>query len=164
MSRPRLRFEGWLRERGLRMTAARRVVLDHVFRHFGHFRAADLVDSLREHDAPISRATVYRTLPQLVEAGLLRRHDLGNRETFYEPEYGRQHHEHMVCVACGKIFEFVAEEIEKLQDEICHRHRFEALSHTLQIHGLCRNCRRAGSRDRTAVGARLASAGETGGS
>jgi Fur family ferric uptake transcriptional regulator len=140
MSRPQRRFEDWLRDHGLRVTHARVVVLEHAFRHFRHFEINELVESLERHRAGVSRATVYRTLPHLVRAGLLRRHDVGIRQTFYEPEYGRKHHEHMVCVRCGKILEFVDDEIERLQDEICERHRFEPLSHTLQIQGVCRRC------------------------
>ena len=54
---------------------------------------------------------------------------------------GRMHHEHMVCVECGRILEFVEEQIERLQDDVCRRHRFHALSHTLQIQGICEACR-----------------------
>jgi Fur family ferric uptake transcriptional regulator len=136
-------FEQRLRERGLRATRERRTILSHAFEHFGHFEAGDLVASLQRHGHRVSRATVYRTIAHLVGTGLLRRHDLGDRRTFYEPVFGREHHEHMVCVRCGQILEFVQKEIERLQDTVCREHGFRALSHTLQIQGICGTCREA---------------------
>lgn len=137
-------FERRLREQGLRATRERRSILAHAFKHFGHFQAADLLASLHRHGHRVSRATVYRTIAHLVEAGLLRRHELGDRGTVYEPVFGREHHEHMVCVRCGRILEFVEHDIEKLQEEVCRRHGFRPLSHTLHIQGICGNCRRDG--------------------
>jgi Fur family ferric uptake transcriptional regulator len=139
-------FEQRLRDRGLRATRERREILAHAFERFGHFRAGELYASLRHDGHRISRATVYRTITHLVETGLLRRHDLGDRRTLYEPVFGREHHEHMVCVRCGKIFEFVQREIERLQEEVCRKHGFRPLSHTLQIRGICGACRHTDSR------------------
>jgi Fur family ferric uptake transcriptional regulator len=137
-------FQNYLRkqlsERGLRVTRERQIILDHIFEHFGHFDAEELLESLHQQGIKVSRATVYRTLPQLVEIGLLRRHEIGDRQTFYEPSFGRKHHEHLICVDCGSITEFVQEQIEKLQEEICRKHAFKPLSHTLQIQGVCKNC------------------------
>jgi len=134
-------FERRLRERGLRITAERRRILDHAFRHFWHFDAEELLASLRRDGTPVSRATVFRTLGRLVEAGVLRRHPLSDGRAFYEPALGREHHEHLICVECGKILEFVQDEIERLQDEVCREHRFQPLRHTLQIYGTCEACR-----------------------
>jgi Fur family ferric uptake transcriptional regulator len=135
-------FERRLRERGLRITAERRRILDHAFRQFWHFDAEELLASLRRDGKPVSRATVFRTLGRLVEAGVLRRHPLSDGRVFYEPTLGREHHEHLICAECGKILEFVQEEIERLQDEVCHEHRFRPLRHTLQIYGVCEDCQR----------------------
>ena len=140
-------YEKRLKERGLRATRERRVILAHAFDHFGHFYAHDLLASLERHGFRVSRATVYRTLAHLVDTGLLRRHELGDRKTFYEPVFGREHHEHMVCVRCGAILEFIQDEIERLQDQVCREHGFRPLSHTLQIHGICKRCRQAGPRE-----------------
>jgi Fur family ferric uptake transcriptional regulator len=137
-------YERRLKERGLRATRERRLILSHACEHFGHFNAQELLESLVRHGFRVSRATVYRTLAHLVETGLLRRHELGDRKTFYEPVPGREHHEHMVCVSCGEILEFVQDEIERLQDQVCREHGFRPLSHTLQIHGICERCRRSG--------------------
>jgi len=134
-------FEEQLRQRGLRATAERRTILTHAFEQFGHFSPNELVQSLHRHGYEISRATVYRTLSHLVQTGFIRRHELGGRRTIYEPNFGRMHHEHMVCIECGRILEFVEDRIEKLQDEVCRRYGFRALSHTLQIQGVCKACK-----------------------
>jgi len=148
-------FERRLRERGLRITAERRRILDHAFRHFWHFDAEELLASLHREGSTVSRATVFRTLGHLVEAGVLRRHPLTDGRAFYEPALGREHHEHLICVECGKILEFVQEEIERLQDEVCREHRFQPLSHTLQIYGTCEACRsRDADRSSAAGGSR----------
>jgi Fur family ferric uptake transcriptional regulator len=135
-----IQFEQRLRQRGLRMTPGRRAILDYAVRHLGHFDAEELLDTLRHDGVSVSRATVYRTLGHLVEMGLLRRHPMGDRGAFYEGSLGREHHEHLVCVECGAILEFVQKEIEKLQEEVCREHGFQPLRHTLQIYGLCEKC------------------------
>jgi Fur family ferric uptake transcriptional regulator len=142
-------FERRMRELGLRVTAERRTVLEHAFRYFGHFDADALLRSLQRRGARVSRATVYRTLTHLVDAGLLRRYDLGGRHAVYEPAFGRTHHEHLVCVHCGRMYEFVQQRIEQLQEEVCREHRFVPISHTLQIHGICEPCRRGRRRTRS---------------
>ena len=101
---------------------------------------------------PVSRATVFRTLGRLVEAGVLRRHPLSDGRAFYEPALGREHHEHLICAECGKILEFVQEEIERLQDEVCREHRFRPLRHTLQIYGVCEACQQRQDEHRSAAG------------
>lgn len=134
------RFENRLRERGLRVTPERRAILEFAFRHFGHFDAEELRAALDHSGIVVSRATVYRTLTHLVETGFLRRHPLGRGRTFYEPSFGRLHHEHLVCVRCGAILEFVQDDIEQLQEQVCREHGFRPLRHTLQIHGVCAAC------------------------
>jgi Fur family ferric uptake transcriptional regulator len=131
-----------LKERGLRLTAERRAILRSMLRHRRHFDPEGLLNELRRDGVRVSRATVYRTLGHLTDTGLLRRYDLGDRQTLYEISVGREHHEHLICTRCGMIFEFVHDEIERLQDEVCHRFRFEPIHHSLQIYGVCAECSR----------------------
>jgi Fur family ferric uptake transcriptional regulator len=77
---------------------------------------------------------------------------LADGRVFYEPAVGREHHEHLICVECGKILEFVQEEIERLQDEVCREYRFEPQRHTLQIYGTCEACRTGKAEQATAEG------------
>ena len=131
---------GKLKDRGIRLTAERRTILEGIHSCGGHFDADTLLDHFRRRGDRVSRATVYRTLGTLVELGLLRKIEMGDRQSLYEPLEGREHHEHMICLHCGEIIEFVEPEIERLQDEVCRRRGFTPQDHTLQIYGICSAC------------------------
>ncbi len=90
----------------------------------------------------VSRATVYRTLNKLVDAGLLRRIDVGPR-MFYEQDYGYPQHDHLVCQECGKKIEFQAPAVTLALQEICRQHQFQSSGHTFVIRGTCAECNRA---------------------
>ena len=134
------RVFGELRARGMRLTPARRTVVEGILAVGGHFDAEGLAQQIGEGKTKVSRATVYRTVSCLVDLGLLRRYDLGDRPAEFETTLGRAHHEHMICDGCGRVLEFVEDRIERLQEEVCRKHGFLALRHTLQIHGLCSSC------------------------
>lgn len=87
----------------------------------------------------VSRTTVYRTLNEFVDAGLLRRFELNGRSV-YEHDYGYPEHDHFYCVKCHELTEFQSEEITRLRDEIAREHRFRVRSHRLIIQGVCRRC------------------------
>lgn len=141
-------LERVLRSNGLRITAGRRAILRELAGRTRHFDAEGLLADLGGRRAPVSRATVYRTLSQLVDTGLVRKYDLGDRQTVYEPVVGRDHHEHLICISCGRMIEFVQAEIERLQNEVCRRHRFHPVRHTLQIQGICEDCAKQGVPER----------------
>ena len=133
-------FAEYLAARGLKMTRERRAILDKVLTLRGHFGVEELLAILSRAGLEISRATLYRTLPRLVEAGILHRIEMQSGEARYEPIYGRQHHDHMVCLGCGRIIEFESPEIERLQVRICRARRFRMTGHTHQIRGYCGSC------------------------
>jgi Fur family ferric uptake transcriptional regulator len=85
---------------------------------------------------------VYRTLNKLVDAGLLRRIEIGPRMK-YEHDYGYPQHEHMVCQECGTMIEFQAPAIGHVLQEICKQHHFQSNGHTFVIRGVCAECNRA---------------------
>jgi len=135
-------FKSYLAKRGLKLTPERRVILEEVFRQHDHFEAEELLFRMRQRKVDVSKATLYRTLPLLVKAGLLREEVFGERHLHYEHVRGRKHHGHLRCLSCGKIEEFLDESIENLQAAICARHGFTPIGHRLEIHGYCRECRR----------------------
>ncbi len=154
------RFREFIATRGLRMTRERIEILDAILAAGDHFDAEKLYLDLRVRESLVSRATVYRTLDLLVQCGLVDRSRFASDSFSYEPMHGREHHDHMVCTACGHVTEFVSAEIERLQDEACAEHDFRAVTHRLTIFGLCATCAqgeradgRAGG-ERTAVGRR----------
>ena len=137
------RFERFLRSRTLKLTAQRRRLFERAFATHEHFSAERLYDWLREEPGPkVSRATVYRTLALLVEGGFLSALDAGQGQLVYEHVLGHAHHDHMLCLSCGKIEEFHDGRIEELQIEACRKKGFVLVSHDLRLRGYCKSCAR----------------------
>ncbi len=135
------RFEEYLLARGLRKTDQRRYLVEQVFRRHEHFDADQLIDQLprRGETNYVSRPTVYRTLKEFVDAGLLRRFELNGRSV-YEHDYGYPEHDHFYCVRCHRLIEFQSEELVQLRDSIAREHRFRIRSHRMIIQGTCDQC------------------------
>lgn len=161
MQQAAARFAEYLAKHRLKMTRERRAILDKVLGLRGHFDVEQLLTLLNESGLVVSRATLYRTLPRLVEAGLVHKMEMSEGQARYEPMFGRHRHDHMVCLGCSAIVEFESRDIERLQDEVCHRKKFRMTGHTHQIRGYCSRCdrgrttrepgSRAGRRTATAV-------------
>ncbi len=141
---PEEKFREFLEIRGEKLTEPRRILVRHVFGSHKHFDADELVRDVHDAGHGISRATVYRTLRLLVEAGLLRELRLTNRSA-YEHDYGYPNHDHMHCTVCNRIVEFRNEEILKLRDAVSRAHDFRPSGHRFLITGVCAACSRAHS-------------------
>jgi Fur family ferric uptake transcriptional regulator len=136
-------FEQFLRSRSLKLTLQRRRIFARAFSTHDHFSAERLYGWMRaEPGSRVSRATVYRTLSLLVEGGFLAAFDAGRGELVYEHVLGHRHHDHMVCLSCGRIEEFHDERIERLQLEAAARKSFQLVSHAHRLFGYCRACAR----------------------
>ncbi len=85
-------------------------------------------------------ATVYRTLELLSRAGLVQEHDFGEGFKRYEPLAAQSHHEHLICVECGKVVEFSSERLERMKSLIADEYGFRYHHHRLEIYGVCREC------------------------
>lgn len=138
---------GYLAGKGLRKTNQRAAIIEAAFATREHFNAEELLSMARKIDCSVSRATVYRTLPLLVESGLLRELDLGGETKIYDPNF-LEHptHNHLVCVDCRKIIEFEDPNMELLENCITRRLGFsptnkmikiEAHCDELKLHGTC---------------------------
>ena len=140
-SSPQERFSEYLQSRGKRITHQRRVLVDHVFERHDHFDADELIANLAQLEAgrKVSRPTVYRTLNELVEAGLLRRMNLGGRAV-YEHDYGYPQHDHLHCTICDQLIEFQSDELERLREAVAREHRFRVTGHRLIVTGICHEC------------------------
>jgi Fur family ferric uptake transcriptional regulator len=141
---PEAKFREYLasRPKPQRFTYQQRDMVRFIFSQHHHFDAEQLFDDMKRVGFHISRSTVYRTLTKLVDAGLLRRLELGTR-TYYEHDYGYPQHEHMHCELCGKMIEFQSPAIEAAMREVCSQHQFHASGHTFIIRGTCAECNRA---------------------
>ncbi len=138
------KFREFLEIRGEKLTDRRRLLVDHIFNSHKHFDADELVRDLHDAGHGVSRATVYRTLRLLVEAGLLRELRLTNRSA-YEHDYGYPAHDHLHCTSCNRVVEFRNDEILRLRDAISAAHGFRPSGHRFLITGVCAACSRAHS-------------------
>ena len=133
-------FHEYLRDRGLKYTPERRTILQEVLSNDEHFEAEQLLISLRQMGKRIAKATIYRTLPLLVDCGIIKQVQFGDKLARYEHTLGEDPHDHMVCRCCRRIIEFDSADVARLGMVIAARHRFHALSHRFQITGLCWEC------------------------
>jgi Fur family ferric uptake transcriptional regulator len=141
---PEERFREYLasRHEPKRFTGQQRELVRHIFAKHKHFDTNELLDDLKAAHKGISRATVYRTLALLVDAGLLRKIEIGPR-TVYDHDYGYPQHEHLVCEQCGKMIEFQHPAIEAALREVAGEHQFRPDGHTLVVRGTCAECNAA---------------------
>jgi Fur family ferric uptake transcriptional regulator len=135
-------FTAFLEGKDLKLTSQRKTILEKAMEARGHFSAETLLELSKKKDSTISKATVYRTLALLKESKLLEEQDFGDGKKLYERAQGRKHHDHFVCVRCGKIVEFENDTIEKLQDNEARKHQFRIVYHSLKLFGFCRGCHR----------------------
>ena len=138
-------FAQFLQSRGKRVTAQRRVIVEQVFSHHDHFDADELLSHLQPliAERKVSRPTVYRTLSELVDAGLLRSMTLGGR-TVYEHDYGYPRHDHLHCQVCNKLLEFQSPDLERIRDTVAREYQFQVLGHRMFVTGICADCRARG--------------------
>jgi Fur family ferric uptake transcriptional regulator len=129
-------FRRYLHEQKLKFTPERAMILDAALRKTGLFAPEVLVDDLKALGHRVSRATVYRTLNHLQDAGILKQVFFDNKQSYYEVIAGRQTHDYLICVATGRVIEFSSEKLRQLRDEICREHGFDPLSHRFQIFGV----------------------------
>jgi Fur family ferric uptake transcriptional regulator len=129
-------FRRYLHNHKLKFTPERAMILDAALRKEGLFEPDELVSQLKNVTNRVSRATIYRTLAHLQDAGILKQVFFDNKQSYYEVIAGRQVHDYLICVATGKVIEFNSEKLKQLRDEICRQHGFSPLSHRFQILGL----------------------------
>jgi len=135
------RFKYFLKKRNLKYTPERKEIIKAIVTLKKHFDAEDIYQRLRKQNSDVSLATVYRTIPLLIESGLIVETLHCREKILYEKIYNKRHHDHMVCINCGKIIEFYNEDVERLQNEICQKHQFTPTEHRLGIKGYCKECK-----------------------
>lgn len=130
------RYREYLRRKKLLFTRERIAILEEVMARHDHFSVEELHDSLKVAGKKVSRATLYRNLDSLKEAGILAEVDLGNRHVQYEHVLGHRQHFHLVNEDTGDVLEDDCPEIEKAVEAFAHRHGFDVSRIKLQIFGL----------------------------
>ncbi len=130
-----------LRKAGLKVTLPRVKILDIMERGSSrHQSAEDVYKALLDMGEDIGLATVYRVLTQFEAAGLVKRHHFEGGHSVFELNEGN-HHDHILCVKCGKVDEFIDEMIEQRQKDIAKKLGYEMTDHCLYMYGVCSKCR-----------------------
>lgn len=147
---PEDKFREYLMTQGKRLTTERETIVREVFASHEHFDAEQLVSLLsqRTDGKRVSRSTVYRTLTQLVEAGLLRAVARPNAREVYEHDYGYPQHDHLICNSCGSLIEFQDDAITKILEQVGAQNGFRVSGHRLEVYGKCAQCCRPKRRQR----------------
>jgi Fur family ferric uptake transcriptional regulator len=130
-----------LKDAGLKVTHPRTKILDVLQSNPDmHLSADEIHNKLVDHNESIGLATVYRVLTQLELAGLIQKNQFSDNQSSYEIK--KQHHDHLICTKCGKIIEFMNDDLEALQEKISDTYQFRLDSHVMTLFGVCRdgNC------------------------
>ncbi len=134
-------FVKFLKHQGCKWTPEREKVLQEVFATEGHFEADELSYRLRKKGRQVSKATVYRTLPLLVKAGLIKEVIHGEKHHHYEHTHDEKHHDHLICLKCGKIIEFHDASLREIEEKVCKKNHFRPQEILLEIFGYCQSCK-----------------------
>jgi len=129
-----------VRPAGGKRSSKRDFIVNAFLRQEGHLSADDLVDLIRKEDRGISRATVYRTLQWMMDAGIARKVDFGERRFRFEHSYRHPRHFHLICKTCNQSFEFLSSDIEALIEEVAAARKFAGKQSVVQIYGTCEAC------------------------
>ncbi|QEP44353.1 ferric iron uptake transcriptional regulator [Ectothiorhodospiraceae bacterium BW-2] len=130
-----------IKEAGLKVTLPRLKVLALLEHHsHRHLSAEELHQMLCNAGEEVGVTTVYRVLTQFEEAGLVCRHNFEGNQSVYELRQEDDHHDHIICIKCGRVDEFMDGEIEQRQQQIVDELGYAMTSHQLTIHGLCPKC------------------------
>ena len=140
-------FLDFMSRKGLNTTSQRRVIAEAFFELPGHHSLEEFYQYILGRDPGIGQTTVYRTLKLLCDAGLATEIHFSDSITRYEVARPDSHHDHIVCLSCGKIVEICDQRIEKLQRELAEKHGFSLNGHVHNLYGLCADCRAAESKD-----------------
>jgi Fur family ferric uptake transcriptional regulator len=133
-------FRAFIVSKGLKTTRERKEILDAIMGATGHFDPDELYMRMRAGGSKVSRASVYRTIPLLIESGFIEKVEHVDKHAHYERVIDTPHHDHMICTQCGKVIEFYSPTLEMLQDELCTKENFRKVRHHLEILGICAAC------------------------
>jgi len=136
-------LDAYMVEHGMRATEQRRLIIDTFMAAPPHVSIDELLAQVRQKDARIGYATVYRTLKMLAECGIAHERHFDDGFARYELASGESHHDHLICTSCGRIVEFEEPQIEDLQLEVADRHGFVVTHHRHELYGLCEGCHAA---------------------
>ena len=130
-----------VKQKGLKYTVQREIVLSILIHAEDHLSAEEVYNEIKSKytESNIGIATVYRALSFLEEVDLITSITFGSDGKKYESN-AKSHHDHLICTECGKIVEFLDDEIEKRQERIAKKNKFKITNHSMQLYGICGDC------------------------
>jgi len=134
-------LQQYMLKKGLRSTDQRRLIVETFFHSPNHVSIEELLAQVRARDPRVGYATVYRTLKLMTESGIAFERRFGDGLTRYELADDEAHHDHLICVECGRITEFEEPLIEQLQEKVAQRYGYELRNHKHEMYGVCPECR-----------------------
>jgi len=135
-------FRSFISKKGLRNTPEREAIISEIFSYHDHFDVDELYLRLRQKGSKISKASIYRNIPLIMECGLIKEVWLENGHMHYEHIYGHKHHCHMRCIRCGKVIEFVEKALEEIERRLSKENDFQVIDRRMDITGYCSDCKR----------------------
>ncbi len=134
-------FHSYLKDKNLKLTRQRDKVLEIFLKTEKHLSAEELHSLIKKKYPFIGFTTVYRTMKLIAEAGLGREVDFSDGFKRIEHNFGHKHHDHLICVKCGRFFEVVDKDIERLQEKLTQKYHFKTVNHKMEIFGYCQKCK-----------------------
>lgn len=134
-------FRSFISRKGLRNTPEREEIIKEIFASHEHFDVDELYLRLRERGSKVSKASIYRNIPLIMDCGLIKEVWHENGHMHYEHIYGHGHHCHMRCIKCGKVIEFVDKELKAVEKRLEKKYDFKIIDHNLDVTGYCSECK-----------------------
>lgn len=133
-------FQEYIRQRGLRWTQERELILQEIFQIHEHFDVDSLYLQLRQKGAKVSKASIYRAIPLFIDCGLIREVDFSDGHWHYEHIYGHGHHNHLKCLGCGEVQEFEEPSLAQVEHRLAQEYGYNIVTHKLEVKGYCPAC------------------------
>ena len=128
-----------IKDKGLKITKHKLAILE-LFSNYKHLDAMQIHTLFQEKNVDISIATIYRVLSNFETNNIIEKHHFNDEQSIYELVVDNDHHDHLICLECKQVIEFVDDKIEKLQQQIASKNNFTILNHSLNIYGICNDC------------------------
>jgi len=139
-------YSEFLKKNKMFFTKERTQLLDFIFLQKGHFSADELMFEVQKADIKVSRATLYRSLNQMVDAGILDESDFGHGHTHYEIAVGNKPHVHLICTDSGEVREVYSRKLESALNDLARREGFKIKRFKIQVFGVSKNSRKAAAK------------------
>jgi Fur family ferric uptake transcriptional regulator len=134
-------FREFICKKGLRNTPEREAVIEEIFASHDHFDVDELYLRLKSKKKKISKPSIYRLIPYLLESGLIQEAYFEKGRIHYEHIYGHEHHCHLRCLKCGKIVEFEEKPLKEVEKRLAEKYDFLVKSHKFEVLGYCPKCK-----------------------